>query len=126
MTAWPWLLGAVALGGALAAFPGASGCIQIGPDAGDDASAGASSTVEEQCTQVVGAFCTRANDCYGEDPDYCLSSGVDDCCADSCDASATSKQDAVDDCVSDLGGATCDDILAVKLPSRCKNVVTHD
>jgi hypothetical protein len=102
-----------------------SACIQLGPSNKDDADAG-TPTVQEQCSEVMAAFCSRANECYGEDPNACFQPGVEQCCGDACDKPATSEEKAIRACVMDIGKENCDDVVVSKLPSRCQKVVTHD
>ena len=99
-----------------------SGCVKLGEDGASD-DAGTAPTVESQCVQVVGAFCSRANACYGEDPRSCLSSGVETCCGNACASPATSTQHAIDTCVADLERFDCELIVGGGLPERCDKVV---
>ncbi len=118
--------------GALLGMLGSSSCIQLGPDANDggagapdDASTSTPQTVEQQCTTIVTEFCARAQECYGQDPENCVSPGVDACCARNCAKTATSTQASINTCVTDLKGASCDDIDVNQLPVSCSNVVTY-
>lgn len=115
---------ATALGtlGVVTAF---AACIQIGPSNDDTADAG-TPTVQEQCSEVMAAFCSRSNECYGEDPNACYQPAVELCCGDACDKPATSEEKAIRACVLDIGKENCDDVVAAKLPTRCQKVVTHD
>jgi len=108
--------------GAVTAF---SACIQIGPSDKDDADAG-TPTVQDQCSEVMAAFCSRANECYGEDPNACYQPALDVCCGDACAKPATSEEKAIRACVLDIGKENCDDVVVAKLPPRCNKVVTHD
>ncbi|HWP07650.1 MAG TPA: hypothetical protein VNN72_17990 [Polyangiaceae bacterium] len=102
-----------------------SACIQLGPS--DDSSADAGTpTVQEQCSEVMAAYCSRANECYGEDPNACYQPAVELCCGDACDKPATSEEKAIRACVLDISKENCDDVVVAKLPSRCNGVVTHD
>jgi hypothetical protein len=118
--------------GALLGTLGSSSCIQIGPSdnsgsagAADDASTTTPQTVEQQCTTIVTEFCARAQECYGQDPENCVSPGVDTCCARNCAKTATSTQASINTCVTDLKAASCDDIDVNQLPVSCSNVVTY-
>jgi hypothetical protein len=108
--------------GAVTAF---SGCIQLGPSDESDADAG-TPTVQEQCSEVMAAFCSRANECYGEDPNACYQPAVELCCGDACAKPATSEEKAIRACVLDISKENCDDVVLAKLPPRCNKVVTHD
>jgi hypothetical protein len=120
-----WLL--LPLGLAFGVFGGTS-CIQIGPDA-DDAGADAGSTapvtVEAQCTTMMTEFCARAEYCYGADPNACLPPNLNVCCNHDCGVTATSTAAAVNQCVSDLEAASCDDIDVGTMPASCLVVPTY-
>jgi hypothetical protein len=128
---WSWFV--VPFGICLGTL-GSSSCIQIGPDA-KDGSAGAdageptNSTVEDQCTRIVTAFCARTQECYGQDPETCVGPGVDQCCGRACAKQATSSERAVDTCVADINAGDCEEIDAVTdasdLPASCQNVVKY-
>lgn len=109
---------------------GFSACIQIGPSNKDDAGEGGAGsqprTVQEQCTDIMSAFCARANGCYGEDPNACFEPEVMACCADACAKVATSAEKAIQTCVTAIGNESCDDVVLGTLPSSCRHVVTHD
>jgi hypothetical protein len=111
--------------GTLGTVTAFSACIQLGPSNDDDADAGPP-TVQQQCSEVMAAFCSRANECYGEDPNACYQPAVDACCADACAKPATSEEKAIRACVLDIGKEDCDDVVVSKLPTRCQKVVTHD
>jgi hypothetical protein len=124
-----WLV--VPFGALLGTF-GSSSCIQIGPSdndggagAPDDAGTSTPQTVEQQCTTIVTEFCARAQECYAQDPENCVSPGVDACCARNCALTATSTQTAINTCVTDLKNASCDDIDVNQLPVSCSDVVTY-
>lgn len=103
---------------------GFSACIQIGPSA-DDGDAG-TPTVQDQCSEVMAAYCSRANECFGEDVNACYPDAVAMCCGDACSKPATSEEKTIRACVADMGKANCDDVVVGKLPARCSHVVTHD
>jgi hypothetical protein len=102
-----------------------SACIQLGPSDESSADAG-TPTVQEQCSEVMAAYCSRANECYGEDPNACFQPAVELCCGDACAKPATSEEKSIRACVMDIGKENCDDVVVAKLPPRCNGVVTHD
>lgn len=102
-------------------------CIQLGPSNDESADGGMEPpTVQAQCMEVMAAFCSRANECFGEDPNACFEPAVKACCEDACAKPATSTQHSIHACVLDIGKEDCDDVLLAQLPPRCKKVVTHD
>lgn len=106
---------------------GLPACIQIGPSNDEDGGAdAAAATVKEQCAALMSAFCSRANECWGEDPNSCFPDAVDACCGKNCDKPAASDEHAVKVCVADIGREACEDVLAAKLPTRCNDVITFD
>jgi hypothetical protein len=126
---WSWF--AIPLGIGIATLSSSS-CIQIGPDAPSEggADAGPSTTVQDQCTTIVTEFCSRAQDCYSQDPESCTETGVEQCCQQACMKPATSTEKSIDTCVADLKAASCDNIAAAsidstQMPSSCQNVVKY-
>jgi len=115
---------AVAALGGFGLASGLPGCIQIGPSNDDGGADAAPPTVKEACAAVMSAYCSRANECWGEDPNSCFSSAVDACCGKNCDTPTTSEEHAIKVCVADIGRENCDDVLNAKLPSRCDGVIT--
>ena len=103
---------------------GLPGCIQIGPSNDDDGGAdAATATVQDQCASVMSAYCSRANQCWGEDPNSCFPDAVKSCCGKNCDKPAKSDNHAVQVCVADIGREPCEDVLNAMLPSRCDDVI---
>jgi len=119
------LVGFLLAGVTLSLALGFSACIQIGPSNDDAADAG-TPTVQDQCSEVMAAFCSRANECFGEDPNACFQPAVQNCCDQACSKPATSEEKAIRACVLDIQKENCDDVVVSKLPDRCKGVVTHD
>jgi hypothetical protein len=105
---------------------GLPGCIQIGPSDDDGGADAAPPTVKEQCATIMSAYCGRANECFGEDPNACFPSAVEACCAKNCDKPSTSDEHAIKVCVADIGREDCDQVLNAMLPSRCNNVIKFD
>ncbi len=103
-----------------------SGCIQLGPSDDDSAAADAAPpTVQDQCVEVMTAYCSRANTCDGEDPNACLQPAVESCCSNACGKVATSTEKSIQLCVSNMSTADCDDVIQSRLPPRCMSVVTY-
>ena len=125
MTLWRVLLLFASFSAGLGLALGFSGCIQIGPS-DDDGGADAAPTVQDQCSEMMAAFCSRANDCFGEDPNACYQPAVDACCGDACAKPATSDEQAIKACVLDIGKESCDDVVVSKLPPRCQMAITHE
>ena len=105
---------------------GFSACIQIGPSSDDDAADAAPPTVQDQCTEVMSAFCAQSNSCLGTDVNACLDQAIDACTNGAAAKVATSDEKAIHDCVADIGKEDCGDVANQKLPPRCQGVVTHD
>ena len=112
------------LGVAVTFALGFSACIQIGPS--NDDGDGGTATVQDQCGEIYAAFCSRANECWGEDVNSCYPAAVETCCADACMKPATSEEKAIRACVADIGKEDCDDVVLAKLPERCRGVVMHE
>ena len=104
---------------------GFSACIQIGPSNEEDGDGG-TPTVQDQCSEVAAAFCSRANACYGADVNVCYPQMMAQCCSNDCSKPATSEEKAIRACVADIGKENCDDVVVQKLPDRCNGVVTYD
>ncbi|HEV8549151.1 MAG TPA: hypothetical protein VGQ57_08985 [Polyangiaceae bacterium] len=103
-----------------------SACIQIGPSADDDDAAAAPPTVQDQCAEIMSAFCSQSNACLGTDVSACFKEGVDSCSAGAAAKVATSTEKDIQNCVADVGKEDCQDVSNQKLPPRCQGVVTHD
>lgn len=105
---------------------GLPGCDQLNRSNDDDAADAAPPTVKEYCAAVMSAYCSRANECWGEDPNSCFADAVTTCCGKNCDKPSTTEEHAIRVCVADIGREACEDVLAAQLPARCDDVIKYD
>jgi hypothetical protein len=118
--------------GALLACLACAGCTLDLPgagDGGDDAETpvdAGSSTVGQQCTQILTELCTQAISRCGQSGftvTDCVNNDMSQCCETTCSSKSSNPQSTVDACKAAFDSEDCNLIATSTTPSACSSLL---